>query len=77
MQGKLIQLLNEDAEPIGIWHCLDIGGKALSNEAFQELARNYDDSDRYDEEGWDGFEYFVQEKTNIFIERVYTEEIIL
>jgi len=73
MKGRLIQINNIDDESIGLWHTND---ETLTDFMLVDWFRSYDDSDRYDEEGVDGFAAFVKEN-GYTIERVFVDEVSL
>lgn len=73
MKGKLIQINNINEESIGLWYTEE---SDLTEGMLVDWFRSYDDSDMYDEEGIDGFEYFVKE-IGYNIERVFINEITL
>ena len=71
MEGMLM-IRNVDAEPIGIWRTME--EKIIeAPEILVDLFRDYDDSEMYNEEGIDGFESFVKEKSGYVVERVFLD----
>jgi hypothetical protein len=70
MKGQLIQINNIDGESIGFWYTEDA---TITSFMLADWFRSYDNSDRYDEEGIDGFSEFVKE-IGYTVERVFVEE---
>jgi len=60
MKGVLIQILNVDEVPIGLWYTEE--KELMENTGMLvDWFRSYDDSDMYNEEGVDGFSNFVRD----------------
>jgi hypothetical protein len=60
MKGVLIQILNVDEIPIGMWYTEE--KELMENTGMLvDWFRSYDDSDMYNEERVDGFSNFVRD----------------
>lgn len=70
MKGVLIQISNIDDESIGLWYTEE--KELIDNPSMLvDWFRDYDDSDKYDEDGIDGFDEYVKENQNYVVERVF------
>ena len=58
MKGRLIQIINVEGENVALLYTED---ERATNDFIEDAIRDYDGSDMFDSEGWDGFEEWLDE----------------